>query len=66
LLYFISFYRFVPFEPRLFYHLNAFDRLFVIPETTLAEAAEHAFQELADNPKHQQYNYNLSHSFTFI
>lgn len=35
--------------------------LFIILEAALAETAEHALQELADNPAHQQYNYNISH-----
>lgn len=40
--------------------------LLIILEAALAEAAEHALQELADNPEHQQYNYNISHSFSFL
>lgn len=39
--------------------------LLIILEAALAEAPEHALQELADNPEHQQYNYNISHSFPF-
>ena len=40
--------------------------LFIILEAALAEAAENALQELAENPEHQQYNYNISHNFSFL
>lgn len=41
-------------------------RLLIILEAAFAESSEHAFQELADNPEHQQYDYNISHVLSYF
>lgn len=41
-------------------------RLLIILEAAFAESSEHAFQELADNPEHQQYDYNISHVLSYL
>lgn len=60
--------RSIPESPFIFFTgiYSFIPGLLIILEAALAEAAEHALQELADNPKHQQYNYNISHSFSFL